>query len=109
MKINGGPRQLHDLLANLLTKWLRQAKIPHMCGVDGFRRTCKGLFTGIANQLLELDPENPVYAGALRYRQGILAPRRSTSPMNLAKIVGYRTPAELKALAPGGGPALEAR
>ena len=38
----GGMRQLHDLLANLLSKWLRRAKILHIGGVGGFKRTCKG-------------------------------------------------------------------
>ena len=35
----GGIRQLHDLLVNLLSKWLRRAKIPHMGGVGGLKRT----------------------------------------------------------------------
>ena len=42
-----------------------------MGGVGGFKRTCKGLFTTFANQLPELDPNNLVYAAALRYRQGL--------------------------------------
>ena len=31
--------QLRDLLANLLSKWLRRANISHMGGVGGFKRT----------------------------------------------------------------------
>ena len=50
-----GIRLLHDLLAKLLSKWLRHAKIPHMGGVGGFKRTCRGLFTKFANQLPEPD------------------------------------------------------
>ena len=44
-----GARQLHDLLANQLSKWLRRAKIPHMGGAGVFKRICKGLFTEFAN------------------------------------------------------------
>ena len=67
-----GTRQLHDLLVNILSKWLRRAKIQHMGGVGGFKRTCKGLFTGFANQLPELDPNSPAHAADQRYRQGII-------------------------------------
>ena len=42
-----------------------------MGGVDGFKRTCKGLFTEFVNQLPELGPDNPAHAAALPYRQGI--------------------------------------
>ena len=45
----GGIRQLDDLLANLFSKWPHRAKIPHMGGVGGFKRTCKGFFTEFAN------------------------------------------------------------
>ena len=65
-------RQLHDLLVNLLSKWLRRAKIQHMGGVGGFKRTCKRFFTEFANQLPELDPTSPAHAAALRLRQGII-------------------------------------
>ena len=68
----GGTRQLHDLLANLYSKWLRRAKIPHMGGVGGFKRTCKGLFTKFVKQLTKLDPNNPAHAADLRYRLGII-------------------------------------
>ena len=54
----GGIRQLHDLLVDLLSKRLRRAKIPHMGGVGGFKRTCKGLFTEFVNHIPKLDPEN---------------------------------------------------
>ena len=63
----GGTRQLHDLLVNLLSKWLHRENIPHMGGVGGFKRTCKGLFTEFANQLPKLDPNNPAHAAALRF------------------------------------------
>ena len=32
-----GTGQLQDLLANLLSKWLRRAKIPHMGSAGGFK------------------------------------------------------------------------
>ena len=64
-----GTRQLHDLLVNLLSKWLRLTKIPHMGGVGGYKRTCKGIFTEFANQPLELDPNNLAHAADLRFRQ----------------------------------------
>ena len=81
-----GIRQLHDLLANLLSKWLHRAKITNMGGVGGYRRTCKGLFTEICNLLPKLDPNNPVHAEDLRFRKGIIPdPRRSTSPRMLLK------------------------
>ena len=67
-----GSRQLHDFFANLLSLWLRRAKIAHMGGVGGFKRTCKGLFIGFVNQLPELDPNSPSHAADLRYRQGII-------------------------------------
>ena len=46
-----GIGQLHEPPVNLLSMWLRRAKIPHMGGVGGFKRTCKGLFTELVNQL----------------------------------------------------------
>ena len=63
-----GTRRLHGVLVYLLLKRLRRAKITHMGGVGGFKRTCKGLFTGFVNQLPVLDPNNPAYSAALRYR-----------------------------------------
>ena len=69
----GGTMQLQNLLVNLLLKWLRWAKIPHMGGVGGIKRTCKGLFTEFTKQLPELDPDSAVYTGVLRYRKGIIA------------------------------------
>ena len=56
-----GVRQLHDLLVNLLSKWLCRAKIPHMSGVGCFKRTCKRLFTGFASQLPMPDLNNPAH------------------------------------------------
>ena len=67
-----GTRQLHDLLVDLLLKWLRRAKIPHMRGFGSFERTCNGLITEFANQLPEPSPENPAHAAALLHRQGII-------------------------------------
>ena len=102
-----GIRQLHGLLVNLLSKWLRRAKIPHMGGAGGFKRTCKGLFTDFANQLPELDPGNPAHAAALRFRQGIIHDlmmidtRSMDSSENVAKTLGDRTLADMKTLAPG--------
>ena len=69
---HGGTRQLQELLVDLLSKWLRRVKITHMSGVGGFKRTCNGHFAEFANQLLELDPDSPAQAEALRYRQGII-------------------------------------
>ena len=66
-----GTRRLHDLLANLLSKWLRRAKITHMGGVGGYKHTSKGLFTEFVNQLTKLDPRNPAHTADLLYRQGI--------------------------------------
>ena len=65
-----GTRQLHDLSANRLSKWLRRAKIPHMGGVGDFKRTCIRRFTGVANRLPEPEPDSPTNTGVLRYRQG---------------------------------------
>ena len=62
----GGIRQLHDFLVSLLSKWLRRAKILHMGGVGGFKRTCRGFFTEFAKKLPELHPHIPAYAAALR-------------------------------------------
>ena len=99
-------RQLHDLLVNLLSKWLRLAKIPHMDGVGGFKRTCRGLFTEFANQLPKLDPNNPAHAAALRYRQNIIPDlifdlALIDLPENIAQPLGGRTLADMKTLAPG--------
>ena len=44
-----------------------------MGGVGGFKRTRKGLFTEFANQLQELDLNNPAHAAARQYRQGTIA------------------------------------
>ena len=91
---------------NLVSKWLRPAKIPHMGGVGGFKRTCKGLFTEFVNQLPELDPDSPAHAADLRYRQGItsglMLDATSLNPSgNVAKMLGDRTLADMKTLAPG--------
>ena len=67
-----GTRQLHDLLVKMLLRWYRRANIPHMGGVGGFNRTCKGLFTKFVNNLPELDPNSPTHTAALRFRQGII-------------------------------------
>ena len=88
---HGGIRRLRELLVNLLSKWLRRAKITHTGGVGGYRHTCKDLFSKFINQLPKLDPNSPDYAGDLRFRQGIisdftLALRRSTSPRLLLKF-----------------------
>ena len=77
-----------------------------MGDVGGYRHTCKGLFTEFANQLPKLDPSNPAYAEDLRYRQGVIPDLMlgATSidlPENVAKILGGRTHADMKALAPG--------
>ena len=97
---------LLDPLVNLLSKWLCRAKITHMGGVGGFKHTFKGLFTEFVNQLLKLDPNNPAHAVDLRYRQGIIPGHMpdATSihlPENVAKILGDRTLADMKTLAPG--------
>ena len=42
-----------------------------MGGTDGYKRTCKGLFSEFTNQLQLPDPNGP--ADALRCRQGITA------------------------------------
>ena len=78
---HGGTRRLHDLPVGLLLKWLRRAEITHMGGVGGLKKNGKGLFTEFANQLRELDPNNPDHATDLRYRLRIipvswLTPRR---------------------------------
>ena len=80
-----GTRQFHDLLVNLHSKWLRRAKISHMSGVGGFKRTSKGLFTDFANQLPAPDPNSPAHASDLQFLQAsspvpCLTPGRSTSP-----------------------------
>ena len=62
---HSGIRQLHDLLLNLLSKFLRRAKFRHMGGVGGFKRTCKELFTEFVNQLPELDPNSPAHVADL--------------------------------------------
>ena len=67
-----GIRRLHDLLVNLLSKWLRRAKIAHMGGVGGYKHTSKGLFTEFINHLPKLDPNSPTYTGDPRFRQGII-------------------------------------
>ena len=72
LKKRDGRQILHDLPAYLLSKWLRRAKIPHMGGVCGFKRTCMGLFTGLINQFPELDLKNPAHAAALRHRKGVV-------------------------------------
>ena len=75
-----GTRRLPDLLANMLSKRLSRAKITHMGGVGGFKKTCKGLFTEFANQLPKPDPKNTPHAADLRYMasspMSCLTPRR---------------------------------
>ena len=62
-----GTRQPHDPLANLVSKWHRRAKIPHMGGIGGHKRTCKGLFTESANRLPEPGLNHPAHAGVVRH------------------------------------------
>ena len=101
-----GTRRLHDLLVKLLSNLLRRAKIPHMGGVGGFKRTRQGLFTEFLNQLPELDPDNPAHAAALRYRQGVIPGLMLDTESidllgNVAKAHGGRALADMRALAPG--------
>ena len=101
-----GIRRLHDLLVNLLSKWLRRAQITHMGGVGGYKRTCKGLFTEVLNHLPSLDPNSPTYAEDLRFRQGIIPDllldvTSIDLPENVAKMLGDCTLADMKTLAPG--------
>ena len=101
-----GIRQLHDLLVNLLSKWLRRAKIPHMGGVGGFKRACNGFFTKFVNQLPDFDPISPAHGAALRFRQStILDLTIDTQSMDpsedVAKILGDHILADMKTLAPG--------
>ena len=75
-----------------------------MMSAGGFKRACKGLFTGFANQLPELDPNSPAHASALRYRQGAIPDLMLDTaliylPENVAKALGDRTHADMKALA----------
>ena len=77
-----------------------------MGGVGGFKRTCKGLFTGVANRLLELDPDKLAHAGVIRYRQGITPGlMHDATPVDLpegfANTLGDHTHADIRALAPG--------
>ena len=103
---HGGIRRLHDLLVNLLSKWLRRAKITHMGGVGDYKHTCKGLFTEFIDHLPKLDPNSPTYAEDLRFRQNItrdflLDATSIDLPENVAKMLGDRTLADIRALAPG--------
>jgi hypothetical protein len=60
-----GTRHLHDTLVNEASRSMSHAKVPHMGGVDGSRRTCKGLF---AEQLNSLQSESDTG----RFIQGII-------------------------------------
>ena len=71
-----------------------------------FKRACKALFTEFANHPLELEPNSPAHAAALRFRQGItqnLMPDTRSIDLseNVAKALGDRTLADMKTLAPG--------
>ena len=75
--------------------------IPHMGGVGGFKYTCEGLFTGFADQLPELEPDNPPHAGALRCRQGVIPDLMLDAasidlPLNVAKTLRGRNLADMK-------------
>ena len=77
----------------------------HMGGAGGYRHTCKGLFTGFINQLPKLDPNNPDYAEDMRFRQGttpdfMLDATSINLPGIFSKIIGNRTFADMKTLAP---------
>ena len=102
---HGGTRQLHVLFVNLLSKWLRRAKIRHMGGVGGPKRTCKGLITEFVNQLPKPEPYSPAHAADLLCRQGItpdlMLDATSLNPSeNVSKILRDRTLADMKTLAP---------
>ena len=76
-----------------------------MGGVGGFKKTCKGLFTEVVNQLPKLDPNSPANAADLQYRQSIIPDLMidATSidlPENAANMLGDRTLENMKALAP---------
>ena len=43
-----------------------------MGDVGSSKRTCKGLFTELGNQLPELDPNSAAHAAAIRFLQGII-------------------------------------
>ena len=66
----------------------------------------KWAFTEFVIQLPKLDPQNPANAADLRYKQGIIFDLMldATSidlPEDVAKMLGSRTLAEMKTLAPG--------
>ena len=76
-----------------------------MDGVGSFERTCKRSFIEFANQLPKLNPNNPAHAADLGYRQGIIPDlmidATSLNPSeNTAKMLGDRTLADMRALAP---------
>ena len=50
-----GIRKPGAFLIGLPLKWLRQAITPHMGGVSGLVRTCKGAFAKYANRPPSLD------------------------------------------------------
>jgi len=47
--IGGVIRSLHDKFVNVLSKWLKRARIPHEGGRCGTSTSCKGIFSHLVN------------------------------------------------------------
>jgi hypothetical protein len=61
-----GIRQLHDSIVNLLSRWLKRARVPHKGGAWGNPQTCKDTFSEQINRLSDNDSDDD------RWRQGII-------------------------------------
>ena len=97
-----GIRQLHDSIANLLSRWLKRAHVPHKDGAWGKPQTCKGTFSEQMNRLSDNVSDNN------RWLQGII-PDLIIDPLYLehhkegayARFSDATTLGDVKALAPG--------
>ena len=53
-----GIRQLHDSIANLPSRWLKRARVPHKGGAWGNTQTCKENFSKQINRLSNNNSDN---------------------------------------------------
>ena len=66
-------RQLHGRLVNLISSGLGGLRFRTLAASAATSNTCRGLFTKIGNRFLKFGLSSSAKAGALQYRQGIIA------------------------------------
>ena len=57
----GGTTINHDSFVNVISRWLKRARVPHRGGAAGTPGTCKNLFTPITQMLNDVGASESAY------------------------------------------------